>query len=88
MPLSTWTYSQLLSDAWDAKVTHACNCIYTNHTHPLSYTQIGSRVIAYRQPDPYEARIQAMSVVAGCAKGLMYFQSNVCQHLDTLTRSV
>lgn len=39
--------------------------------------QIGNTVISHRQPDPYEARIQAMSVVAACAKGLMYFQSEV-----------
>ena len=51
---------------------HSC-IILTSHF----YTQIGSRVIAYRQPNKYEARIQAMSVIAGCAKGLMYFQSDV-----------
>ena len=39
--------------------------------------QVGSVVISHRQPEPYEARIQAMSVVAACAKGLMYFQSEV-----------
>ena len=39
--------------------------------------QVGSTVITHRQLDPYEARIQAMSVVAACAKGLMYFQSEV-----------
>ena len=39
--------------------------------------QIGDRVIAHREPNPDEARIQAMSVIAGCAKGLMYFQSEV-----------
>ena len=44
--------------------------------------QIGDRVITHREPNPDEARIQAMSVVAACAKGLMYFQSEV-----SLTRS-
>ena len=39
--------------------------------------QIGDRVISHREPNPDEARIQAMSVIAACAKGLMYFQSEV-----------
>lgn len=39
--------------------------------------QIGDTVITHREPNPDEARIQAMSVVAACAKGLMYFQSEV-----------
>jgi hypothetical protein len=34
-------------------------------------------VITHREPNPDEARIQAMSVIAACAKGLMYFQSEV-----------
>ena len=34
-------------------------------------------MISHREPNPDEARIQAMSVIAGCAKGLMYFQSEV-----------
>ena len=41
------------------------------------WLQIGDTVISHRQPEPYEARIQAMSVIAACAKGLMYFQSEV-----------
>ena len=74
MPLPTWTYSQLLDDGWDAKVRErSALSLHNSHT----CTQIGSRVIAYRQPNKYEARIQAMSVIAGCAKGLMYFQSDV-----------
>ena len=42
-------------------------------------SQIGDTVIAHREPNPDEARIQAMSVIAACAKGLMYFQSEVCK---------
>jgi desulfoferrodoxin (superoxide reductase-like protein) len=57
MPLTTWLYSQLFDDAWDAQ--------FEGHT------------ISHRQPKPDEARIQAMSVIAGCAKGLMYFQSEI-----------
>ena len=34
-------------------------------------------MISHREPNPDEARIQAMSVIAACAKGLMYFQSEV-----------
>lgn len=48
------------------------------YSQGLSHTwdaKIGSHVIAYRNPDPDEYRIQAMSVITACAKGLMYFQS-------------
>ena len=41
------------------------------------FAKIGDRVISHREPNPDEARIQAMSVIAACAKGLMYFQSEV-----------
>ena len=34
-------------------------------------------MITHQEPNPDEARIQAMSVIAACAKGLMYFQSEV-----------
>ena len=43
-----------------------------------TYLQIGNIVINHREPNPDEARIQAMSVVAACSKGIMYFQSEVC----------
>lgn len=39
--------------------------------------QVGDTVITHREPNPDEARVQAMSVIAACAKGLMYFQSEV-----------
>ena len=82
MPLSTWTYSQLLNDGWDAKVyPQASVCMeYELVMHPTIYTthmQVGSLIISHRGPDAAEARLQAMSVVAACAKGIMYFQSEV-----------
>ena len=43
--------------------------------------QVGDKVISHREPNPDEARIQAMSVIAACAKGLMYFQSEVSSHM-------
>lgn len=39
--------------------------------------QVGNLVISHREPNAAEARLQAMSVVAGCAKGIMYFESQV-----------
>lgn len=50
-----------------------------NETFDFNYffAKIGDRVISHREPNPDEARIQAMSVIAACAKGLMYFQSEV-----------
>ena len=39
--------------------------------------QVGNTILSHREPNPDEARIQAMSVIAACAKGLMYFQSEV-----------
>lgn len=45
--------------------------------------QIGSKIISHRNPDPAEYRIQAMSVIAACGKGLMYFQSTVSIHHST-----
>ena len=79
MPLPTWTYSQLLDDGWDAKVS-AIIAIFVKNNYTdsvLSLFQIGNTVLTHRQPNPDEARIQAMSVIAACAKGLMYFQSEV-----------
>ena len=43
-----------------------------------TYLQIGNIVINHREPNSDEARIQAMSVIAACSKGIMYFQSEVC----------
>lgn len=78
MPLPTWTYSQLLDDGWDAKVSIITSNICEEYTNfVLSLFQIGNTVLTHRQPNPDEARIQAMSVIAACAKGLMYFQSEV-----------
>ncbi len=37
-------------------------------------------MVTHREPNPDEARIQAMSVIAACAKGLMYFQSEVSEN--------
>ena len=56
-------------------------CMFNN-----SFPQIGDTVITHREPNPDEARIQAMSVIAACAKGLMYFQSevSVIVHNETL----
>lgn len=42
--------------------------------------KIGDRVISHREPEPYEYRVQAMSVIAGCGKGLMYFQSEISEN--------
>lgn len=42
--------------------------------------QLDGHIISHRQPNPDEARIQAMSVIAGCGKGLMYFQSEIAEN--------
>lgn len=42
--------------------------------------KIGSHVLHHRQPNPNELLIQAMSVIVACAKGIMYFQSEIAEN--------